>query len=65
MLGLEHEGTEAHKLPSTSEQPSSIHAQRSLLSQAAEKLLYKRLRVRYTHAIYINESNADNIIPAP
>lgn len=65
MLGLEHESTEAHKLPSTSEQPSSIDAQRSLLSQAAEKLLYKRMRVRYTHELYNNQSNANNIVSTP
>jgi hypothetical protein len=51
MIGVEHESTEAHKLPSTSGQPSLDV--RSPLSEAAAKLLYKRMRVRKEHPPYI------------
>lgn len=44
MIGVEQESTEAHKLPSTSGQPSLDV--RSPLTEAAAKLLYKRMRVR-------------------
>ncbi|KAG7671822.1 hypothetical protein Ndes2526B_g07268 [Nannochloris sp. 'desiccata'] len=43
MIGVEQESTEAHKLPSTSGQPSLDV--RSPLTEAAAKLLYKRMRI--------------------
>jgi len=48
MIGIEHESAEAHKLPITRVEQPSLQI-RSPLTEAAAKLLYKRMRVRLTY----------------